>query len=107
LRSDAASSYSRPPALGGYSLELADRLLFATAAATVGTYALYAVAYSPHARWMVVTTPFVAYGVGRYLGLVRREDLGEEPESLLLSDRRLLTAIAVWALVAIVVVAAR
>lgn len=94
-------------ALGGYSVALADRLLVATAVVTVASYLAYAVEYAPHTRWMALTTPFVAYGVWRYLEIVRGDDLGEEPERVLLSDRRLLAAIAGWAVAAIVVVTLR
>ena len=47
--------------------------------------------------------PFVVFGVFRYLMLVRRRELGEEPEEILLSDRPLLCAVAGWAVVAAIV----
>jgi len=45
----------------------------------------------------MVTIPFVLFGVFRYLLLIQRDDIGEEPENVLLSDRPLLGTIAVWA----------
>ena len=46
---------------------------------------------------MALTVPFVVAGLGRYLFLVHRHDLGEEPEHVLLSDRVILGAVAGWA----------
>jgi hypothetical protein len=47
---------------------------------------------------MMATIPFVVFGLFRYLMLMHREDLGEEPESVLLSDVPILATIALWAL---------
>ena len=83
------------PALRRYSAALVERLLAVAAASTLLAYVAYAVAAHSHA--MLATTPFVVFGVSRYLFLVRRDDLGEEPENVLFSDRLLLTAVFVWA----------
>ncbi|MFL6033626.1 MAG: UbiA prenyltransferase family protein [Gaiellaceae bacterium] len=91
------------PALAGYSSGLVDVLLNGVAAATAAAYAVYAVA--AHTPWMVLTVPFVVAGLGRYLFLVHRHDLGEEPEHVLLSDRVVLGAVAGWAIVSAVVLA--
>jgi 4-hydroxybenzoate polyprenyltransferase len=92
------------PALARYSLRLVDVVLNAVAAATAAAYAVYAVA--AHTAWMALTVPFVVVGLGRYLFLVHRHDLGEEPEHVLLSDRVILGAVAGWAVVSAVVLAA-
>jgi len=89
--------------LGGYSLSLVDRLLNGVAAATAGAYAAYAV--TAHSAWMALTVPFVVVGLGRYLVLVHRHDLGEEPEHLLLSDRVILATVAAWAVLSAAVLA--
>jgi 4-hydroxybenzoate polyprenyltransferase len=85
------------PALDGYSLGLVDRVLGAVAAATAAAYAAYAV--TAHSAWMALTVPFVVVGMGRYLLLVHRHDLGEEPEHVLLADRVILGCVAAWAVV--------
>jgi 4-hydroxybenzoate polyprenyltransferase len=90
-------------ALAGYSPRLVDVLLNAVAAATAVVYAAYAV--TAHSPWMVLSVPFVVVGLGRYLFLVHRRDLGEEPEHVLLSDRVILGAVAAWAVVSAVVLA--
>ncbi len=83
------------PVLERYSLRLVDRLLAVVASATVAAYAAYTVA--AHSAWMALTVPFVVFGLGRYLVLVHRHELGEEPENVLLSDRPVLACIALWA----------
>ena len=43
------------------------------------------------------TVPFVVFGLGRYLHLVREGNSGEEPENVLLGDMPILLTVAVWA----------
>ncbi len=77
------------PVLEGYSLALVDQLVSIVAASTVIAYALYTFTARPGER-MMATIPFVLFGVFRYLLLIHREDVGEEPEHVLLSDRPIL-----------------
>jgi hypothetical protein len=51
----------------------------------------------------MVTIPFVVFGIFRYLLLVHRRDLGEEPEAVLLSDAPILVCVALWTLTAAVI----
>jgi 4-hydroxybenzoate polyprenyltransferase len=89
--------------LDGYTLGFVDRLLNAVAVATAGAYAAYAV--TAHSAWMALTIPFVVAGLVRYLVLVHRHELGEEPENVLLADRTILACVAVWAVVSALVLA--
>jgi len=52
---------------------------------------------------MMITIPFVLFGVFRYLLLMHRHDLGEEPEEILLRDVPILLCIAAWAVAAAVI----
>jgi hypothetical protein len=45
---------------------------------------------------MMLTIPFVAYGLFRYLYLGYKNDMGESPEELLVRDRALLVTIVLW-----------
>jgi hypothetical protein len=54
---------------------------------------------------MMATVPFVVYGVFRYLLLLHRHDLGEEPENVLLTDVPLLLTITSWAATSAVILA--
>jgi 4-hydroxybenzoate polyprenyltransferase len=90
------------PVLAGYSLRLVDRLVAVVAVATVCAYALYTF-FARDSIAMAATIPFVAFGVARYLVLVHRHDLGEEPENVLLADRPILACVLGWALCAAVI----
>ena len=89
------------PVLEGYSLALVDQLVSVVAASTVIAYALYT--FTAHTQAMMLTIPFVVFGVFRYLLLVHRHDLGEEPEQVLLKDVPILACIALWAVTAAVI----
>jgi 4-hydroxybenzoate polyprenyltransferase len=82
--------------LDGYSVGLVDQLLGIVAAATIAAYTGYALA-AHDTRWLVATVPLVVYGLFRYLLLLHRRGLGEEPETLLVEDLPLLVTVAVWA----------
>jgi 4-hydroxybenzoate polyprenyltransferase len=84
------------PVLEGYSLALVDQLVSVVAASTVIAYSLYTFT-ARDSKAMMATVPFVLYGVFRYLLLLHRHDLGEEPENVLLTDAPLLLTIAAWA----------
>ena len=49
-----------------------------------------------HSRALLATVPFVVFGVFRYLLLMHRYDIGEEPEQVLLKDVPILLAVAGW-----------
>jgi hypothetical protein len=74
------------------------------AASTVISYCLYTFT-ARGSKAMMVTIPFVVFGVFRYLLLMHRRDLGEEPEEVLLRDAPILACIAGWAVTAAVILA--
>lgn len=84
------------PALAGYSLALVDQLVTVVASSTVIAYSLYTFT-ARDSKAMMATIPFVLYGVFRYLLLLHRRELGEEPENVLLTDVPLLATVAAWA----------
>jgi 4-hydroxybenzoate polyprenyltransferase len=92
------------PVLEGYSLALVDQLVSIVAASTVIAYSLYTFT-ARDSKAMMATIPFVVYGVFRYLLLLHRRDLGEEPENVLLSDVPLILTLAAWAATSAVILA--
>ena len=92
------------PALAGYAPALVDQLLAIVAAATIAAYAGYTLT-AHDSRWVIATLPFVVYGLFRYLMLLHRHGLGEEPEALLVEDLPLLCTVAVWAAACAVILA--
>jgi drug/metabolite transporter (DMT)-like permease len=83
--------------LDGYSYSLVDQLVSIVAACTIVAYSLYTFE-AREGSAMMGTIPFVVFGLFRYLMLMHREDLGEEPERVLLTDVPILATIALWAL---------
>jgi len=92
------------PVLEGYSLELVDQLVSVVAASTVIAYSLYTFT-ARDSKALMVTIPFVIFGIFRYLLLVHRDDLGEEPEQVLLTDVPILVDIALWIVTAALILA--
>jgi 4-hydroxybenzoate polyprenyltransferase len=90
------------PVLQGYSLALVDQLVAVVAACTVIAYSLYTFT-ARDSKALMVTIPFVVFGVFRYLLLIHKQDLGEEPEEVLLRDVPILVCIAAWAMCAAII----
>jgi len=84
--------------LDDYSPELLDVMLSTVTAATIVTYSLYTF-FSPTAErhnYLMLTIPFVVYGVFRYLYLMYKRNLGGSPEEILLTDVPLIITILGW-----------
>jgi 4-hydroxybenzoate polyprenyltransferase len=82
-----------------YNRPMLDQAVAVTAAGTLIAYAAYTFE-SESAQYhhrMMLTIPFVAYGVFRYLYLLYRGGQGGAPETMLLTDRPLLATAAAWA----------
>ena len=93
------------PVLDGYSLGSVDRMVTVVAFATVVVYSAYTV--SAHdSRALPATIPFVAFGLLRYVYLMRRRGLGEEPDQVLVTDTPILVAVALWVATCAAVLAA-
>jgi 4-hydroxybenzoate polyprenyltransferase len=92
------------PVLEGYTLELVDQLVAIVASSTVIAYSVYTLT-ARDSKALLATVPFVIFGVFRYLLLVHRDDVGEEPEQVLLTDVPILLAVAGWIATAAVILA--
>lgn len=103
-RSELVLPGSSRPVLEGYSLALVDQLIAVTVACTIAAYAIYT--FTAHSPALMATIPFVVFGLFRYLLLVHRDDLGEEPENVLLTDRPLVAAVVLWVVTAAAILAA-
>ena len=81
-----------------YTPELLDHLISVVAPSALLAYMLYTftAANLPANNSMMLTIPFVAYGLFRYLYLIHRRGVGERPEDALLTDLPLLVTLALW-----------
>lgn len=91
--------------LDGYSLELLDQLLTIVLSTTLMTYCLYTFSaeITPGNHSMMLTIPFVIYGLFRYLYLIRVEHIGGAPEEIVLTDRPMQAAVVLWGLIVIII----
>ena len=98
LLEGGASDYRR--VLDGYTIPLLDQLITIVSATTIIAYSLYTFSAPnlPDNHVMMLTIPFVLYGIFRYLYLIQVEHTGGAPEDVLLSDRPLQVTILAWGL---------
>lgn len=91
--------------LGEYTGPLLDDLINIVAGATIMAYSLYTFFATavPRNHAMMVTIPFVLYGVFRYLLLVHRTDFAGAPEEAVWRDIPLLADLILWAVTAALV----
>ena len=95
-RGELVSAIGARSVLDGYSLPLVDQLVTVVVACTIVAYSLYTF-NAREGSAMMATIPFVVFGLFRYLLLMHREELGEEPERVLLTDVPILATVAAWA----------
>jgi 4-hydroxybenzoate polyprenyltransferase len=102
LEGEAAS---HRPALGDYTLPLLDEMTSVVTSATVMAYSLYTFSAEtlPKDHSMMLTIPFVIYGVFRYLYLIHVKHEGGDPSELLIKDRPLVVAIGLWGVTVIAI----
>lgn len=98
LLRDSANSHRR--VLEGYSMALLDELLVIASASTIMAYSLYTFSAEnlPENHLMMLTIPFVMYGLFRYLHLIHVEGKGGAPEEMVLRDRPLQATVILWGL---------
>jgi len=88
------------PILKEYSPYLLDQMIAVVTASTLITYCLYTISAETVEKFgttkLVFTTPFVLYGIFRYLYLVHQKGKGDSPESLIIKDKPLLINILLW-----------
>jgi 4-hydroxybenzoate polyprenyltransferase len=91
-----------------YTPRFLEQLISIVAPATLVSYILYTFTAEnlPDNNAMMLTIPFVMYGLFRYLYLVHNKNLGESPEQILLTDIPLILNIALWLATASVVLVA-
>ncbi len=104
--SEGAADHRR--ILAEYSPYLLDQMISVVTASCVTAYAFYTTAAETREKFqtdrLTWTLPIVLYGIFRYLYLVHRKDQGGSPTDVLLTDRPLLLAVAVWALSIVAIV---
>jgi 4-hydroxybenzoate polyprenyltransferase len=104
LLSEEAGNF-RKVLSGGYTTPILDQYITIVSAMTIISYSLYTFSAPnlPENHIMMLTNPFVMYGVFRYLYLVQSGVRAGAPEEILLSDRPLQITIFLWGVSVLVI----
>lgn len=103
LLAEGADAHRR--VLDGYTIPLLDHLIVIVSGTSIVAYSLYtfSAVNLPGNHLMMLTIPFVMYGIFRYLLLIHVNDAGGAPEEMLLTDRPLLATVLLWGLSAVAI----
>jgi 4-hydroxybenzoate polyprenyltransferase len=89
-------AHPQRPVLEEYSVDLIDELIAVVTPSIIVAYSLYAV-LAARSQAMLLTVPFVLYGVFRVLYLIHhRARVPEDPTTVVWSDRPLQVCILLW-----------
>jgi hypothetical protein len=91
-----------------YDIPFADQLNTIAAAGTIISYALYTVSERTVTTFgtekLIYTTPFVIYGIFRYMYLMHKKNMGESPTTIVTKDIPIITNVLMWFLFSMVII---
>lgn len=94
--------------LAEYSPYFLDQMISVTTTSTVVSYLLYTISDETvakfHTRALILTVPFVLYGIFRYLYVVHQKEGGGNPTTALLTDKPLMVNMLLWIMTAGIII---
>ena len=106
-----ADALSTRKVLNDYSAAMIEQFMSISAACAILAYSLYTVAPETvalhHTSFLIITAPFVIYGIFRYLYLLHGARIGADAAKELFSDWHLLTTALAWLAAVVFVLAAQ
>lgn len=101
----AAEANQHRVVFDGYTLPFLDQLITIVSATTIVSYSLYTFSAPnlPSNHAMMLTIPFVLYGIFRYLYLIQVEKSGGAPEEVVMKDLPLQLSIVMWGLSVLII----
>jgi len=101
----AGDANSHRPVLEGYTLPLLEQIMTIVASTTIISYSFYTFSAPnlPGNHSMMLTIPFVIYGIFRYMYLVEVKHCGGAPETVLVSDRPMQITVLLWGMAVLVI----
>lgn len=91
-----------------YGAGFLDQMISVVTAATLMSYILYTMDAVTIEKFgtskLILTTPFVLYGIFRYLYLVYQKNLGGRPEEVLLTDLPIIGALVLYVVTAVIII---
>jgi 4-hydroxybenzoate polyprenyltransferase len=103
LLAEEASSHRK--VFDGYTIPLLDQYITIVSGMTIVAYSLYTFSAPnlPENHAMMLTIPFVVYGIFRYLQLIQVGHAAGSPEEVALKDRPLQVTVLLWGLAVIAI----
>ena len=103
LLAEGASAHRK--VLDGYTLPLLDQYITIVSGMTIVAYSLYTFSAPnlPENQSMMLTIPFVVYGIFRYLQLIQIGHEAGSPDEVALKDRPLQVTVLLWGLTVIAI----
>jgi 4-hydroxybenzoate polyprenyltransferase len=103
LLADGASAHRR--VLEGYTIPLLDQYITIVSGMTIVAYSFYTFSAPnlPENHSMMLTIPFVVYGIFRYLQLIQFGHAAGAPDEVALKDRPLQITVLLWGLTVIAI----
>jgi 4-hydroxybenzoate polyprenyltransferase len=103
LLAEDASAHRK--VLDGYTISLLDQYITIVSGMTIVAYSLYTFSAPnlPENHSMMLTIPFVVYGIFRYLQLIQTGHAAGAPDEVALKDRPLQFTVLLWGLAVIAV----
>lgn len=101
----ASGAASHRKVLDGYSVPFLDQLITIVSSTTIVAYSLYTFSAPnlPENHSMMLTIPFVLYGIFRYLYLLQIKQEFRPPDELLIKDHPLQITIGIWGLSVLII----
>jgi len=94
--------------LNYYGIGFTDQMNTIAATGTIICYALYTVSEKAvstfHTENLIYTTPFVIFGIFRYLYLIHKKNLGESPTQIVTKDIPIMLVTLIWLIVSIFII---
>lgn len=91
-----------------YSITFTDQMNTIAATGTIISYALYTVSEKAveafHSDNLIYTTPFVIYGIFRYMYLIHQKNLGESPTQIVTKDPSIIINSILWFVISFVII---
>ncbi|MBI5081856.1 MAG: decaprenyl-phosphate phosphoribosyltransferase, partial [Chloroflexi bacterium] len=89
--------------LANYNLPFIDQMIGVVSTSTIIAYSFYTFSAEnlPKSHAMMLTIPFVLYGIFRYLYLIHVKNEGGAPDELVFKDRPLLFNFILWGIAAV------
>jgi 4-hydroxybenzoate polyprenyltransferase len=91
-----------------YSIAFTDQMNTIAATGTIISYALYTVSEKAveafHSDNLIYTTPFVIYGIFRYMYLIHKKNLGESPTQIVTKDPAIIINSILWFIISFTII---